>query len=338
MFETDVFVIGGGPAGLAAAIAARQRGMRVTVADGNRPPIDKPCGEGLLPDSRAAAERIGIQIPESIGYEFRGVRFHGERHKVEADFPQGRGIGVRRTALHRLLIGTAERAGVDLRWETPVSRFADIRARWIVGADGTASRVRKEAGLEASAWDSRRFARRKHFAIAPWTDRLEIHWGERCQIYVTPVTESEMCIGLISREPGLRVEEAITRCFPELRERLAGVAAVSVERGAPTANRRLRHVARGNVALVGDASGSVDAITGEGICLSFKQAALLADAMAAGDLAAYDCGHPGLARKAHVMTSILLIFDGGAAVRSLCFGAMQAQPWIFRRLLATHVA
>jgi menaquinone-9 beta-reductase len=46
-FATDVFVIGGGPAGLAAAIAARAKGLRVTVADGGVPPIDKPCGEEI---------------------------------------------------------------------------------------------------------------------------------------------------------------------------------------------------------------------------------------------------------------------------------------------------
>jgi flavin-dependent dehydrogenase len=308
------------------------------VADGNKPPIDKACGEGLLPDARAAAQRIGIHIPESIGYEFRGVRFHGERHKVEADFPNGQGIGVRRTALHRLLMEAAERAGVDLRWETPVSRVAEIRARWIVGADGATSRVRKEAGLEASARNSRRFAYRRHFTIAPWTDCMEIYWGERSQIYITPVSRSEICVALITRDASVRVEEAIARGFPELRERLAGVAVASAERGAPTASLRLRHVAQGTVALIGDASGSVDAITGEGICLSFKQAALLAEAIAAEDLTVYDRGHPALARKAHAMTGILLMLDRGAIVRRLGFGVMQMQPWIFRRLLAVHVA
>jgi len=338
MFETDVFVIGGGPAGLSAAIALRQHGMRVVVADGNTPPIDKACGEGLLPDARGAAQRIGIQIPETIGYEFRGVRFHGERHKVEADFPGARGIGVRRTALHGLLIDAAGLAGVDLRWNTPVSRFADIRARWIVGADGAASRVRKEAALEPSVWNSRRFASRRHFGIAPWTDCMEIYWGERSQIYITPVSKNEICVALISREAGLRVEEAIARGFPELRERLAGVAAVSPERGAPTASRRLRHVTRGNVALIGDASGSVDAITGEGICVSFKQAALLAEAMAAGNLQRYEREHPNIARKAHLMTRVMLLLDRGPMARRLGLSAMQMQPWIFRRLLATHVA
>ncbi|MGB8062426.1 MAG: FAD-binding protein, partial [Candidatus Sulfotelmatobacter sp.] len=48
--STDVFVIGGGPAGLAAAIAARKCGLRVIVADAAQPPIDKACGEGLMPD------------------------------------------------------------------------------------------------------------------------------------------------------------------------------------------------------------------------------------------------------------------------------------------------
>ncbi|HEX4537070.1 MAG TPA: FAD-binding protein, partial [Candidatus Acidoferrum sp.] len=60
--NTDVFVIGGGPAGLAAAIAARERGFDVTVADGVEPPIDKACGEGLLPNAVEIVERLGVRI------------------------------------------------------------------------------------------------------------------------------------------------------------------------------------------------------------------------------------------------------------------------------------
>ena len=48
--QSDVVVIGAGPAGLAAAIAARQRGLTVTVAESARFPIDKACGEGIMPD------------------------------------------------------------------------------------------------------------------------------------------------------------------------------------------------------------------------------------------------------------------------------------------------
>jgi flavin-dependent dehydrogenase len=338
MSEPDVFIVGGGPAGLAVAIAARRKGWSVVVADGNYPPIDKACGEGLMPDSRRAAAGIGIHIPDSLGFEFRGVRFHGAGRSVEANFPSGRGIGVRRKRLHETLVETATQAGVELRWGAPVTGIDNLRARWIVGADGAGSRVRRWAGLDTYVRNSRRFACRRHYAIAPWTDCMEIHWGEGCQIYVTPVGPCEVCLALISRTQELRLPDALRLFFPDLYARLAGAPVSSRERGAITANMRLRSVARGNVALVGDASGSVDAVSGDGLCLSFKQAALLTDAMARGDLARYSRAHPRLAIRPNLMTKTMLVIDHGPVIRRWVFGALSTQPWIFEKLLAVHVA
>ena len=73
--RTDVFVVGGGPAGLVAAIAARTKGFTVTLADGAEPPIDKPCGEGLMPETQAALRELGITFDGSAGYEFHGIQF-----------------------------------------------------------------------------------------------------------------------------------------------------------------------------------------------------------------------------------------------------------------------
>jgi flavin-dependent dehydrogenase len=70
MFDADVLIVGGGPAGLVAAIAARRKGFRVMVADPSRPPLDKACGEGLMPVALAVADRLGIELPQGAGFPF----------------------------------------------------------------------------------------------------------------------------------------------------------------------------------------------------------------------------------------------------------------------------
>src|SRR6267142_1624418 len=119
--ETEILVIGGGPAGLAAAIAARKKGLEVTVADGAKPPIDKACGEGLMPNTLAALRELGIPIYPSDGRIFRGLRFIEGKTEAEANFPGENGIGVARTVLHKKMVERAEECGVSLLWGTPVS-------------------------------------------------------------------------------------------------------------------------------------------------------------------------------------------------------------------------
>ena len=345
MFDTDVFVIGGGPAGIAAAMAARRKGLRVILADGNRPPIDKACGEGLMPDSIAAARAIGIELPEKAGFRFRGVRFDGGGYTVCSNFPQGTAVGFRRTVLHREMVEQAGRAGVELLWSTPVAgighhtvdlKGGSISTRWIVGADGSGSRVRRWAGLDRFARNSRRFGYRRHYARKPWTDYMEIYWGDGCQIYVTPIGADEICVALISRSPSVRLDQALAR-FPVLQSHLAGVPVSSHERGAVTAMARLRSVARGNLALVGDASGSVDAITGEGLCQAFRQSAALADALESGDLTGYSNAHRRIAFRPSLMADMMLAMDRWSVIQQRALRAMALRPKIFENMLAGHV-
>jgi flavin-dependent dehydrogenase len=289
-----------------------------------------------MPDCRSAAAKIGIEIPPEAGFEIHGIRFHGAGRCVEADFPGGRALGVRRVVLHRILVEAAERAGVELRWDSPVANLHETRARWIVGADGSSSLVRRRAGLDRYVRNTRRFTYRQHYALPPWTSLVEVYWGAGCQIYVTPTGANEVGVALISREQGLRVDQALQR-FPVLAERLRGVPVASRGRGAITAMMRLRSVTHGNVALIGDASGSVDAITGEGLCLAFKQAALLADGMARGDLSEYGRLHPRLALRHALMARVMMLLDIGPRVRGLGFRALCAAPWVFEKLLQVHV-
>jgi flavin-dependent dehydrogenase len=340
---TDVFVIGGGPAGLAAAIAARQRGFEVTLADCSVPPIDKACGEGIMPDGVAAARALGLDL-SGAGHPFRGIRFAEGRRTVEADFPNGSGFGLRRTVLHEMMVARAAEAGVRLVYGTRITGLEGggvmtqdglVRARWILGADGGHSAVRRWARLDACRRDSRRFGFRRHYRVAPWTEYMEIHWGEGCQLYVTPISACEVCVVLISRDQHLRLDEALPK-FPEVMWRLAAGEAATLERGGVSASRQLRAVYRDNVALVGDASGSVDAITGDGLCLLFQHAIAVAEALESGDLARYQGEHRRIGRRPAHMADFMLLLEHGA-LRRRAFGAMVARPSLFSKMLAMHV-
>jgi menaquinone-9 beta-reductase len=341
----EVLVIGGGPAGLAAAIAARKKGFSVTVVDGAKPPIDKACGEGLLPGTIAALDELGVNIQAGDGQILRRIRFIERGAPAEAKLPKEGGLGVRRMILHQKMVERAEECGVELLWNSPVTGIFNegaivggnrIQAKWIVGADGLHSRVRRWSGLHTGVHRDVRFAQRRHYRMKLLTDCVEVHWGRKIQAYVTPLAHDETCVVLISRNPSMRFEGAL-REFPELAGSLRNADPSSVERGTVTGTSKLSGVYRGNIALVGDASGSVDAITGEGLGLSFRQAIALADALEAGALAKYQAAHRRLARRPQFMARLLLLLDRCAPLRRRALHSLANDPVLFTRLLTAHV-
>lgn len=346
LLRTDVLVIGGGPAGLAAAIALRQHGVDVTVVEARPANIDKACGEGLMPEALTALERLGVWIDTRDGVPFRGIHFEDVKTRVEAVFPSRPGVGVRRLRLHERLRARAEEAGAHLLWETrcqlagPQSALVngeEIRFRVLVGADGQASQVRTWAGLDARRVDRVRYGFRRHYQIDPWTDRVEVHWAERGQLYITPVAEDCVCVAFVGREP-MREDEPWQPHFPWVAERMGNAAECSVPRGALSATRVLREVERGSsVALVGDAAGSVDAVTGEGLAGCFQQAEALAAAVVSNDLEAYARAHRAISRLPHRMSALLLLMDRYPALQQRALQALAARPHLFQELLAVHV-
>lgn len=340
-----VCVIGGGPAGLAAAIALARKNCSVTVVDCAVPPIDKPCGEGLMPDSLAGLRELGIEIPEEAGFPFRGIRFTDRRSSVCAEFPNGFAKGLRRTALHEVLGRQATHAGVSMIWNAKHVRLAKhgvsfderfLPADLVVGADGQNSQIRRQAGLDRITHQDRRYGFRRHYRIAPWSSYMELHWGTDSQIYVTPIAADEICVTVISRDSKLRLEQALDD-FPELNERLRSSEPVSHELGALSLSRRLAGVQRDNVVLVGDASGSVDAITGEGICLAVKQAHALGTAIEHGDIGIYQKLHRAIMKRPQAMASLMLRLESNVPLQRRTLASLARYPEVFERLLAVHV-
>ncbi|WP_431246195.1 NAD(P)/FAD-dependent oxidoreductase [Leifsonia xyli] len=313
----QVVVVGGGPIGLACAIEARIDGMDVVLVEPRVGPIDKACGEGLMPGALAALHRIGVDPP---GRRLDGVAYLDASARVEHRFSDRPGRGVRRTVLHQALaeraaeLGTeriqAKVTGVERRMDGVTLTLNDgqsIDAPWVVAADGLHSPVRRMVGLEGRGQpgDRRRFGLRKHFAIEPWTSLVEVHWSDGAEAYVTPVDDHTVGVAVLGARP-LDVD-AVIAGIPELAGRLDGVATVSEPRGAGPLLQRARARSSGRVLLAGDASGYVDALTGEGMRVGFAQARAAIAAVRAGSTEQYERAWRATTRDFRLLTTALVV-------------------------------
>jgi len=340
----DVAIVGGGPIGLATALFARRAGLSVIVLDRGRPPIDGACGEGLMPDAVEHLATLGVDLERMGGFPFRGIRYLEGDLVAEGVFPGRRGLAVRRADFHAALVARSEEAGIDLRWATPARGLAaggvetdegPVRARFVVGADGLRSKVRAWAGLERASAAPPRFGMRRHFHAEPWCDFVEVYWGPGCEAYVYGVGPSRMGVALLWSGEKARFDELLEP-FPSVAARLRDAPVASRDLGAGPLDRRVTGVVRGNVALVGDASGYRDAITGEGIAKGLHQAEALGAALARGDLSSYPEAHRRASRLPDAMTAITMAFERRPRLRRRALSALAREPAIFSRLLGIH--
>jgi flavin-dependent dehydrogenase len=327
---TDLLVVGGGPAGLATALHAAREGIEVTVLEQRPGVVDKACGEGLMPGALAALLDLKVDPP---GHEITGIRYVGGAGSAAARFREGPGRGVRRTALHRAMREAALDAGVTVeqrsvsgvRQDADGVEAAGLRARYLVAADGLHSPLRRALGLDAPPASGRRFGLRRHFAVEPWTTLVEVHWGEVAEAYVTPVAPDMVGVAMLTSTRG-SFDDHLRR-FPALRDRLH--APLGDVLGAGPLRQRARRRVAGRVLLVGDASGYVDALTGEGVALAVAQARVAVAALRDGVPDRYEREWRQVTRRYRMLTSGLLEATRFPVVRRALVPAATRLPSVF---------
>jgi len=335
----DVAIVGGGPAGLAAAISARLAGLSVVLFEPKQAPIDKACGEGLMPPALSTLKRLGVANIEGVPFE--GIRYIDGDISAEERFSMGPGLGVRRTTLHQALHHRASELGVMFRtdrvkhWSQSADSvdIEDIQARWMLAADGLHSPIRKELGLALAPRGPRRVGIRRHFDTKPWSPFVEVHWSPEAEAYVTPISATQVGVALLYNQEAQKPEgedawERWFAFFPDLAKRLG--PACSKLKGAGPFEQRVRAVHSGRIMLVGDAAGYLDPITGEGIRLGLESAEAAIDTIIEGEASHYTRRWRRLTRRYWWLTSGLLFIRRRPRLRKRIVPTLKRWPSLFR--------
>ncbi len=327
----DLLVAGGGPAGLVTAIHAARAGLEAVVVERRRGPVDKACGEGLMPHTLRHLDVLGVNPP---GIPFRGITYLDGRHRVTGRFRSGPGRGVRRTCLHASLLTAAKAAGVRVehgevgRVEQDASsvRCGGFRASYLAAADGLHSPIRASLGLSRPSAAARRWGIRRHFAVKPWTDCVQVYWSQNAEAYVTPVAEDCVGVAILTTHRGSFSEQF--EAFPALKALVDGHAH-GPDRAAGPLRQKVRSRTAGRVLLVGDAAGYVDALTGEGLGIAFSGAALLVNCIGADCVDDYDRQWRRMSRRYRLLTASALRASASPPLRSAIVSAANVFPRVF---------
>lgn len=363
----DAIIVGAGPAGSAAATLLARRGLRVTVVDRARFPRDKPCGDYCDPGAVQALRALGC-LPEVVASGAAAITtmtvVAQDASRFEAPFPSGSGLLMPRRRLDAVLVEHAAQAGaeivegfrvdavrlardsVEVNASHPVDR--SIRAKLLIAADGMRSVVARRLGLR-STLPTGRYTVGAYFSGLPYTaPRGELHLGPGLYGGVAHFGggDANVCLALPREWFRKRTPEetfaAALRSLPALADAMSGAVQASAFRCSGPVGLIAHEVVTDRVILIGDAAGQIEPMSGQGIYLALRSAALAAevaaDALARGDLSRATLGRYAQRRAMEVTPKLrvsrwLEHLALHAGLTPLLVRRLDARPALARRLL-----
>jgi 2-polyprenyl-6-methoxyphenol hydroxylase-like FAD-dependent oxidoreductase len=310
--EHDVVVVGARCAGAATAMLLARQGLDVAVVDRATFPSDTLSTHAISRGGVVQLARWGLlnQVIESGAPEIRRVTFRpGDGTELTRTVKDRSGVdhllAPRRHALDMILVQAARRAGasvhtggsvtgtltdpggrvVGVRVRDSEGNTREIRARFVVGADGVRSRVARSVG--AAIIEERPAEGAAHYAYVAGLDAegFEFHTGQRSFAGVFPTHGGEANVWICSpaQDAQLRGDDRATAFLrllagtsPSLAARVRSARVTSKVRSAVRFPNHIRQATGPGWALVGDAGYHRDPITGHGITDAFRDAELLA--------------------------------------------------------------
>ena len=288
MTHPDVAIIGAGPAGSTLAALLAGRGVRVAVYDRDTFPRDKLCGEFLSYDALPILEPLGIvrALDDAGAPHIERCRVIGTR-VYELPFPRP-ARGVSRMLLDDLLLRTAEQRGAQRRDGVPVTDLKELGAAVMVGAWGRWGRFDQQLQRTFVQERDRNFGFKRHYVFSgksAGNGSIDLYSFRRGYLGVNAVegNVTNIC-GLVHasrlaghkgrwdafitqlREEEPRLETLYARHEPAQEHYLSSDPVIF----------RARAPVEQGVFMIGDASGVLDPLTGNGMAMAIQSALLLA--------------------------------------------------------------
>jgi flavin-dependent dehydrogenase len=290
----DIAVVGGGPAGTAAAITAARRGARVLLLERSRLPRHKVCGEFISAESLDLLTALLEGTPGAAlladAPHMNAARIFLDDTVVQASLPAA-AASIERYSLDLALWRAAESAGVDARLQTTAEKIAhendhwrlqttagDLRSRSVVDATGRWSNLRS-----ASAPTEFSVGVKAHFTsnqVEPDTVDLYFFHGGYCGVSRVGRDQVNVCAMFSSAEfQTCRDQplEHILAAHSDLHQRsLHWRRTTDVVITSPLLFRPVV-AAESGVLRAGDAAGFIDPFAGDGISLALRSGTLAAE-------------------------------------------------------------